>query len=76
MRSHTLAPFTRLTSIKRIFKWTKVEQETFNEIKRIVARDTLLTYPHFNKTFKIQGPSQDVPFNLIIWYISKTIPTL
>ena len=52
-RSHTLAPLTRLTSIKRRFKWTQFEQDAFNEIKQIVACDTLLTYPDFNKKFKI-----------------------
>ena len=40
-------------SIKRKFKWTKVEQDAFNEIKHIVARDNSLTYPNFNENFKI-----------------------
>ena len=31
----------------------KVEQNDFDKIKRIVARDTLSTYPDFNETFKI-----------------------
>ena len=50
--SHTLAPITKLTSIKRNFKWTEVEQDAFEKIKRIVDRNTLLTYPYFNETFK------------------------
>ena len=50
-KSHTLAPLTRLTSIKRNFKWTKVKQDAFNKIKRIMACDTLLTYPDFNEIF-------------------------
>ena len=52
-RSYTLAPLTRLTYIKRKFKWTKVERDAFDKIKRIVARDTLLTYTYFHETFKI-----------------------
>ena len=52
-RSHTLAPFTRLMSTKREFKCTQVEQDAFEKIKRIVARNTLLTYPDFNENFKI-----------------------
>ena len=51
--SHALAPLTRLTSNKRNFKWTKVKQDAFDKIKRIVARDTLLTFQKFNETFKI-----------------------
>ena len=52
-RSHKSMPLTRLTSIKRKFKWTQVKQDAFDKIKRIVARDTLSTYPDFNETFKI-----------------------
>ena len=43
-RSHTLVPLTNIKSIKVRLKWTKIEQNTFNEIKWIVAHDTLLTY--------------------------------
>ena len=35
------------------FKWNKIKQDSFKGIKRIVARDTLLVYPYFNKEFKI-----------------------
>ena len=31
----------------------KVEHDAYGKIKRIVARDTLLTYPDLNETFKI-----------------------
>ena len=50
-RSHMLAPLSKLTSIYK-FKWTQVEQDAFNKIKRILAHDTLLTYPDFNETLK------------------------
>ena len=46
--SHTSAPLTRFTSIKRKFKWTQVKQDDFHNINRIVARDNLLTYLDFN----------------------------
>ena len=60
--SHMLAPLTKLTPIKRNFKWKQVKQDSFDEIKRIVARDTLLTYLGFNKTFKIH--TDDSAFQL------------
>ena len=44
-RSHTLSPLTKLKSINRKCNWTKFEQNAFDEIKRIVSRDNLLTYP-------------------------------
>ena len=30
-----------------------VEQDAFDEIKRVVARNNLLTYPYFNETFEV-----------------------
>ena len=54
-RSHTLVSLPKITFNKRKFKWTKVEKYIFDEIKRIVARDTLLTYPDFNEAFKIHN---------------------
>ena len=51
-RSHTLAPSTRITSNKIKFKCAKIKQYPSGEIKQIVDRDNLLTYPDFNKTFK------------------------
>ena len=52
-RSHTLAPLARITTNERKLKWTKLEQDAFDAINRIAARDTLSTYPDFNETFKI-----------------------
>ena len=52
-RSHMLVILTIMTSNKSKFEWMEVEQDYFGKIKRIVARDTLLTYPDFNSTFKI-----------------------
>ena len=53
--SHTLAPLTKLMSIKRNFEWTQVKQYAFEKINRIVSCDNLLTYPDFNETFKIHN---------------------
>ena len=46
-----LQPLTTLTSEKVAFKLTDVEQNSFDYIKRVVARDTLLSYPYFNDQF-------------------------
>ena len=34
------------------FKWTKIEQDAFDEIKWIVVCDNLLTYSDFSEKFK------------------------
>ena len=52
-RSHTSAPLTKLMPIKRKFGYTEVKKDAFDEIKRILARDNLLTYPDFNEIFII-----------------------
>ena len=44
-----LQPLTNLMLTKIEFKWEDVEHKTFEEIKRIVARNTLLAYSDFNK---------------------------
>ena len=65
-RSYTLVSLTKLTSINRNFKWTKGEQDTFDKIKRIVARNTLLTYLYFNETFKIHTDASAFQLGAVI----------
>ena len=72
-RSHTLSPLTRITSNKSKFKWTKVEQDAFKKIKRTIARNTLLTYPNFNETFKIQTDASAFQLGVVISQKGKPI---
>ena len=58
-RSHLLHPLTALMSNKVKFKCTYIEQEAFDEIKRIVSRNTLLEYPYLNKSFGIHTDASD-----------------
>ena len=51
--SHTLQPLILLTSKNDFFKWTDVEQKAFDEIKLVVAHNSLLAYYGFNKQFLI-----------------------
>ena len=50
----------------------EVEQDALDEIKRIVARDNLSTYPDFNETFKIH--TNDSAFQLEKVIIQKYKP--
>ena len=61
-----LAPLTRITSNKRKLKQTKIEQDDFDEIKRIVDLNTLLTYPNFNEIFKIHTDASDFQLGAVI----------
>src|SRR5687767_9582304 len=52
-RSHILVPLTGLTSENMPWKWTEEAQNAFDEMKRAIARETLLAYPNFNEVFDI-----------------------
>ena len=65
-RAHLLAPLTSLTSDKVPFKWTEVHQHAFDEMKRIIAKETLLTYPDFSKPFHIQTDASDLQLGACI----------
>ena len=52
-RSHMLNTLPKITFSKVKFQWNKVEQDEFEEIKRVVARGILLAYPDFNEEFKM-----------------------
>ena len=72
-QAHPLAPLTKWTSINRKFKWTKVEQYAFEKIKRIVAHNTLLTYPCFNEKFKIHTDASVFQLGAVISQKVKSI---
>ena len=55
------------------FKWTKIEQYAFGEIKWIVADDTLLTYLDFNEEFKIHINARNFQLGSGISQKGKTI---
>ena len=54
------------------FKWHKTEQYAFEEIKQILARDTLLAYPDFNKEFKTHTDASN--FQLVAVIIQNRKP--
>ena len=53
-RSEILAPLKALTSNKVKWQWPDEAQNAFDSMKRIMARETILAYPDFNKPFEIQ----------------------
>ena len=55
------------------FEWTKIEQDAFNEIKRIVARDTLLAYLDFNEEFKIHTNARKIQSGAVVTRKRKPI---
>ena len=52
-RAHTLAPLTKLCSMKVKFKWTDEDNDYFIAMKKIGGRDVPLYYPNFSERFII-----------------------
>ena len=72
-RSYILTSLPKFTSTKRNFKWTQVEQDNFDKIKKIAARDTLLTYTDFNVTFKTHTDASAFQLGAVIIQKDKPI---
>ena len=64
-RSHILAPITKLTGTKE-FVWDKDCQQAFDEMKALIATDTLLRYPDHNKPFEIETDASDYQLGAVI----------
>ena len=72
-RSQILAPLTALTSTSVKFKWTEECDNAFKEMKRVMARETLLAFPDFNKTFVIHTDASKTQLGAIISQEGKPI---
>ena len=52
-RAHILAPLSTLTSTKQTFTWTPECQQAFDQMKALLAHDTLIAYPDHNHPFHV-----------------------
>ena len=72
-RAHLLAPLSAMTLTKAKWLWTKEHQEAFDNMKLLIAKETLLTYPDFNKTFEIHTDASKVQLGACISQDGKPI---
>ena len=72
-RSHLLTPLTRLTSSKISWKWTSEEQKAFDGMKKVLSKETLLSYPDFNKPFDIHTDASKRQLGAVISQNGKPI---
>ena len=73
-RAHYLAPLTSLISKKKgVVKWNPEAIKAFGNVKEICAKDALLFYPDFNKTFDIHTDSSEFQMGGIISQESRPL---
>ena len=77
-RSEILLPITELTKgVKKNSNvqvaWTKECEVAFNKIKKLIARETLLAYPDFNKKFTIYTDASDFQLGAVIMQEGKPL---
>ena len=72
-RSGILTPLSSMTSKEAKWNWTKECQQAFDKIKQLVSRETLLSYPDFNKPFEIHTDASKVQLGAVISQNNKPI---
>jgi hypothetical protein len=58
-RSSLLAPLRCMTSKNVKFVWTDVHQKAFEDVKKVICREVMLTFPYFSKPFHIYTDASD-----------------
>ena len=51
---------------KKKLKWTEIHQKAFEEIKKFMAKETILTYPGFNEVFIIHTDASDRQLDVVV----------
>ena len=72
-RSHILAPLAALTSKSTKWTWGPKQQAAFKMAKRVIAKETILAYPDFTKTFTIHTDASHYQLGGVISQDGKPI---
>ncbi len=72
-RSHILAPLTKLVGKGVKFTWDKEQQKAFDEIKRVMSKETILAYPDFKKPFHIYTDASNTQLGAVIMQEDKPL---
>ena len=74
-RSEICAPLTELTkgSKKGAVQWNERCEQAFTSMKRLIAKETLLAYPDFNKKFTIHTDASDFQLGAVIMQENKPL---
>ena len=62
-----------MTSAKVKWKWTPEHQEAFEQMKALMAKETLVTFPDFNKEFEIHTDASKLQLGACISQEGKPV---
>ena len=65
-RSDLLTPLCEITGKNAEWKWTDIHNKAFQNIKKVLAREVLLSYLDFNLPFEIYTDASDNQLGLVI----------
>jgi hypothetical protein len=71
-RSELLAPLTSMISKNVKFNWMDEHQKVFDNIKKIICREVMLTFPDFSQPFHIYTDASDKNLGAVITQDEKT----
>ena len=72
-RSHILAPLTKLVGKGTKWQWDTPQIQAFEEIKRVMSKETILAYPNFEKPFHIYTDASDYQLGAVIMQDDKPL---
>ena len=72
-RAEILAPLTKMTGKNVPYKWDKECQESFDKIKGIIAKQTMLVFPDYNKPFVVYTDASDYQLGGVVTQEGKPV---
>ena len=72
-RTDLLVPLTAFTSNATTWKWTDVDQQDFDSIKKVVDKETILVYPDFKEPFDIHTDASDRQLGVVLSHTGMPI---
>ena len=72
-QSQLSAPLSSLTSSKVKWKWMNEHQQAFDQMKALMAKETLLTFPDFNEEFEIHTDASKLQLGACISQKGKPV---
>jgi len=72
-RSHLMAPLTDRTSKTMAFKWTPECQHSFHELKTLISKEVLLSFPDYTQKFVLMPDASDRQLGAVLMQNGKPL---